>query len=59
MHNLSMSQAINLSISAPEEENKLAYKNKRHVCGELIFFCFSTLNLKHFTYLSLPKSVCD
>ena len=49
----------NLSISAPEEENKLAYKNKRHVCGELIFFCFSTLNLKHFTYLSLPKSVCD
>ena len=27
---LSLSQQINLRISEPEDENKLAYKNKRH-----------------------------
>ena len=48
---LSLPHKIHLSTSEPENENTLAYKNKIHVPGELILFCFSTLKLKYFAYL--------
>ena len=56
---LSQSHEIHLSLSEPENERKLAYKNKKNLRGLLILFCFSTLNLKCLPNLSLPPSVCD
>ena len=54
---MSLSQEISLSISEPEDENKLVYKNKRNVLGKIILFSFDTLKLQYFAHLSLPLYV--
>ena len=56
---MNLSQEIHLSISEPEDETTLPYKNEIHVRGELILFCFSTFKLKYFAYLSLQPSIYD
>ena len=48
---LSILQQIHLHISKPDGENTFTYKNKIHVRGELILFCFSILKLDFFFHL--------
>ena len=54
-----MSQEIHWNISGPEQQNTLAYKNKKiYVFGEFILFRFNTMTPQVFVYLS-PASVYD